>query len=58
MAARLDAAVSRAPDALIGGFVLNGLPECVYAAASQNIADFLHRHFNRDPEQRAILPVE
>jgi GT2 family glycosyltransferase len=52
----LDAVVQQAPDALIGGRVVNGLPEIPYSAASQEIADFLDQHFNRDKEHGRFFP--
>jgi len=52
----LDIAVTRMPDALIGGWVVNGLPHNPNAAASQQIADFLYRHFNRDPARGRFFP--
>jgi GT2 family glycosyltransferase len=52
----LEAGVLRAPGALVGGCVLNGLPCNSYDAASQEIIDFLHQHFNRDPERARFFP--
>lgn len=52
----LDAAAERFPDALLGGRVVNGLPLNPYSQASQDIIDFLHCHFNRDPEQGRFFP--
>jgi GT2 family glycosyltransferase len=52
----LDTSVSGAPDALIGGCVLNGLPRNPNDSASQAITDFLHQHFNRDPELGRFFP--
>jgi glycosyltransferase involved in cell wall biosynthesis len=45
----MDAAVARAPHALIGGCVRNGLPDNPNSSASHQIIDFYDRHFNRDP---------
>ncbi len=47
----LDAAATRAPDALIGGNVANGVPNNVYSAASQAISDYFRAHMNRDAER-------
>ena len=52
----LDAAVAGAPQGLIGGHVVNGLPRNPYSAASQEIVDFLHSHFNRDPQHGRFFP--
>jgi GT2 family glycosyltransferase len=52
----LDAAVTAAPGALIGGSVVNGLPGNRYAAASQAIFDFFCQHFNKDPEHGRFFP--
>jgi len=52
----LDTAVAGAPDALIGGRVLNGLPRNPNDSASQAITDFLHQHFNRDPQHGRFFP--
>jgi GT2 family glycosyltransferase len=52
----LDDAVTLAPRALIGGRVQNGVPDRCYAAASQRIIDFLHQHFNCDPENGRFFP--
>lgn len=46
----LETRLTRFPAALIGGCVLNGLPRNPNDAASQEITDFLHSHFNPDPE--------
>jgi glycosyltransferase involved in cell wall biosynthesis len=52
----LDTAVTRAPNALIGGRVVNGLPGNPNDAASQQIVDYLGEHFNRDPEHGRFFP--
>ena len=52
----LDAAAEGAPDALLGGRVVNGVPQNPYSQASQDVIDFLNRHFNRDPERCRFFP--
>jgi len=52
----LDAALTRKPDALVGGSVLNGLPDNVNAVASQHIHEFFRDHFNRDPDNCRFFP--
>ncbi|MEM8754023.1 MAG: glycosyltransferase [Pseudomonadota bacterium] len=44
----LRAALEAAPQALIGGRVENGLPENVYAAASQTLCDHLYDYFDAE----------
>ena len=52
----LNAAANRFPDAMLGGRVVNGVPGNPYSQASQDIIDFLHLNFNRDPEQGRFFP--
>jgi GT2 family glycosyltransferase len=52
----LESGVRRAPDALIGGLVVNGLPRNPNDAASQEIIDYIGSHFNRDPEHGRFFP--
>jgi GT2 family glycosyltransferase len=49
----LERAYRAAPDALIGGRVVNGLPDNPFSAASQAITDFLYRWYaERDDRMR------
>ena len=52
----LDSSLTRKPDALIGGSVLNGLPDNVNAVASQHIHEFFREHFNPDPDNCRFFP--
>ncbi len=52
----LDAALTRKPDALVGGTILNGLPSNPNAEASQHIHEFFRERFNRDPENCRFFP--
>lgn len=52
----LEAAVTKSPEALVGGRVINALPDNLNSAASQAITDYLHEHFNRDPERCRFFP--
>ncbi len=52
----LDAALARKPDALIGGTVLNGLPDNPHDEASQDIHEFYRDYFNRDPDDCRFFP--
>ena len=47
LVARLEAA----PDALVGGRTVNGLPGNASAAASQLIVDLVYAHYNAEPER-------
>jgi cellulose synthase/poly-beta-1,6-N-acetylglucosamine synthase-like glycosyltransferase len=51
LVARLDAA----PDALVGGRTVNGLPGNSYAAASQLIVDLVYAHYNAQPDRARFL---
>jgi cellulose synthase/poly-beta-1,6-N-acetylglucosamine synthase-like glycosyltransferase len=51
LAARLE----WAPDALVGGRTVNGLPANAYAAASQLIVDVVYAHYNAEPERARFL---
>jgi glycosyltransferase involved in cell wall biosynthesis len=46
---RLLAARANHPGALVGGQVVNGLPDDVFATASQLILDMVYEHFNTVP---------
>jgi len=52
----LDGAVARASNALLGGRVVNGLPNNLNSEASQAIVDYLHQHMNGDPEHGRFFP--
>lgn len=39
------------PEAMIGGYTMNGLVENPYASASQRLIDILYAHYNADPQQ-------
>ena len=43
------------PDALVGGNTFNGLPDEVFASASQLIIDLVYEHFNADPDNAYFL---
>jgi len=47
---RLAAALDRAPDNIVGGRIVNGLPENAFSSASQMIADIVYAHYNADRE--------
>jgi len=51
-----DAAFSKSPDVLAGGRVVNGVPDCAPAAASQLLIDYIHTRFNRDAENARFFP--
>ena len=48
---RLQAAVERRPDAMVGGRVINALAENRYSSASQLITDIVYAHYNAVPER-------
>jgi GT2 family glycosyltransferase len=48
--ARLAAALERAPDSIVGGRIVNSLPDNAFSSASQMIADIVYAHYNADPE--------
>lgn len=48
--ARMAAALERAPDRLVGGRIVNALPDNPFSSASQMIADIVYAHYNEDPE--------
>jgi GT2 family glycosyltransferase len=48
---RLSAAFVQYPERMVGGRVVNALPENNYAAASQLLVDFLYERYNADPLQ-------
>lgn len=48
--AHIAAALERAPDSIVGGRIVNGLPENAFSSASQMIADIVYAHYNSDPE--------
>jgi GT2 family glycosyltransferase len=51
----LVARLESAPDALVGGRTVNGLPANAYAAASQLIVDLVYAHYNADPDGARFL---
>lgn len=53
--ANLNTAFQQAPQALIGGSKVNGLPGNRYAAASQLIEDLVYAHYNSDPDRARFL---
>jgi glycosyltransferase involved in cell wall biosynthesis len=50
-----DRVFTRQPDALLGGIVINALPENVYSATSQLIVDLVYRQFNPTPETASFF---
>jgi GT2 family glycosyltransferase len=52
---KLSARLSAAPDRMVGGRTVNGLPDNLYAAASQTLIAYLYHYFNPDPEQARFL---
>lgn len=48
--ARLAAALEGRPRAMVGGRVVNALPENRYAGASQLVTDIVYEHYNAEPE--------
>jgi GT2 family glycosyltransferase len=46
----LFAALARCPDRLVGGRIVNALPDNPFSSASQMIADIVYAHYNADPE--------
>ena len=52
----LDAALTRASDALIGGRTINAFPGNPNSAAVQLISDYFRAHMNRDPERGLFCP--
>lgn len=48
----LDAALDRAPDALVGGAVLNALTDNVYSEASQVLAEYVMEYFDGEGRER------
>jgi GT2 family glycosyltransferase len=48
---QLSAAFDHYPERMVGGRVVNALPENNYAAASQLLVDFLYERYNADPLQ-------
>jgi GT2 family glycosyltransferase len=52
----LDATLTRRPDALVGGTVLNGLRDNPNAEASQHILEFFREHYNHDPDNCIFFP--
>ena len=47
----LETSFARAPDCVIGGQVLNALPDNPYSTASQALVDYLYSHYNVNPDQ-------
>jgi GT2 family glycosyltransferase len=43
-------ALTRSPEALVGGRVQNALPDNVYSSASQTVTDVVYAHYNAEPE--------
>ncbi len=43
----IAAAFTEAPDALIGGYTINALPENLYSTGSQLLIDYLYDYYNR-----------
>lgn len=52
---QLSAALEQFPERLIGGQVVNALPENSYAAAGQLLVDFLYEQYNHDPLQASFF---
>ena len=48
--ARLAVALERARDCIVGGRVVNGLPDNPFSSTSQMIADIVYAHYNADPQ--------
>lgn len=48
---KLARCIQDEPDAMIGGRTINGLPNNLYATASQLLIDYLYSYFNTDPEK-------
>ena len=46
----LVAALSKHPEALVGGSTFNGLQENLFSETSQFILDLVYEHFNQEPE--------
>jgi GT2 family glycosyltransferase len=46
----LATALQHGPDTLVGGRIVNALPDNAFSSASQLIADIVYAHYNADPE--------
>ena len=51
----LAARLSRAPDCLVGGRIVNALARNPYSSASDQLISYLYRHYNGDPERARFL---
>jgi GT2 family glycosyltransferase len=51
----LASRLSRAPDCLVGGRIVNALPSNPYSSASNRLISYLYRHYNADPELARFL---
>jgi GT2 family glycosyltransferase len=47
---RIATALDRAPDSIVGGRIVNALPDNAFSSASQLIADIVYAHYNADPQ--------
>ena len=48
---QLSAALEKFPERMVGGRIINALPDNNYAAATQLLVDFLYEQYNPDPLQ-------
>jgi len=53
--ARLVTAARERPGTLVGGTTVNGLPDDLFATASQSIVDLVYDHFNAAPDDAYFL---
>ncbi|MEG4813838.1 glycosyltransferase [Microcoleus sp. K5-D4] len=47
----LETRFSKTPDCLIGGRIINALPDNIYSTASQQLIDYLYSYYNAIPER-------
>ncbi|MFM9265152.1 glycosyltransferase family 2 protein [Tychonema sp. BBK16] len=47
----LEARFAKTPDCLIGGRIINALPDNVYSTASQQLIDYLYSYYNAIPDR-------
>ncbi|MEG4943179.1 glycosyltransferase [Microcoleus sp. F4-D5] len=47
----LEARFAKTPDCLIGGRIINALPDNIYSTASQQLIDYLYSYYNAIPDR-------
>ena len=51
----LSEAIAEAPDALIGGYTVNALPDNPYSSASQILIDYLYSYYNQSQKKSSFF---